>query len=893
MDSSKTTDHLLDGSNQANHAETIPLSEVPASSNRPSRISNYSIVGEIARGGMGIVYRANDTRLKRDVAIKVIRSGCSSSEESRRFLIEAQSSAKLDHPNIVPVFESGEHDGQPFIALAFVNGSSLWSKIADQPMKDRQAAALFVEICDAIAYAHSMGVIHRDLKPQNILISADGKPKVTDFGLAKSTRGDSSLTREGTVMGTPSYMPPEQALGKTEQVNELSDVYSLGATLYATLTTRPPFQAVSPIETIRQVVDAEPMPPGLLNVNLAKDLETICLKALRKEPSKRYSSATEMKEDLIRFLDGVPIQARRVSAIEKTWRWCKRNSLSASAIATAVTLLVGTAVVSTVFYLRERELTHQKDQLLEDRKKFADAESAQRKKAEILAEEATLAESLAHHRLQRARILAGDGFSKLHESGKALAWHLHAWKNSKETTDDKIHRLRVFNDQMSNRVQLDGLAVFDSPVVRIDLSNRRDKVLIVIEKKKAFIRSCAELHAQGPVLEVNDTIINTAWDPQDRRVATLSQTGIVQLWDAETGELLQTHRSGRGNSNGLQFHPISADLYFCDDNGEVLRMDQKDPNIVESIPISTLSVADFAWSPDGKQLATIDTHQRSELWDWNSKVRLWPKENVTLAEGFEDGLSRFTPKFSLDGKHLLVRDATSVDCKTGVVIRTDDLGVVFSFPLQRVWSGYSYWQFDTHCKQVCVSYASQTRLFSIETGKEKFQIRHPRESNSGSLSPNGKRFVATTTSGQMHVFDTDTGLSEFDAPRHAHTCDDLVFCNDDEYLTCCRDGTVRLWKIRDQAYTPVRRKVVDGPLSYSDTRFSLDGSRKIELTDVDWQRGFLVRDLVANKNLLGPFERPHPNRSTWGRSYQQEVIGVARLSPSGKLALFRFRHLGQ
>ncbi len=889
----ETIEHSSNKSRLTSPAETIAAPAQQHRSDQPTQIGSYSIVCEIARGGMGIVYRATDKRLKRDAAIKVIRAGTSSPEDSRRFLIEAQASAQLDHTNIVPVFESGEFEGQHFIALAFVDGSNLWAQIANRPMRDREAAMLFIDICDAIQYAHSKGIIHRDLKPQNILITQDGKPRVTDFGLAKSTHSDSSLTREGTVMGTPSYMPPEQALGQVERVNEQSDIYSIGATLYAALTTRPPFQAANPIETIRQVVESEPISPSALNVNVAKDLETICLKALQKEPSRRYASAGEMQADLQRFIRGEPILARRSSSIEKAWRWCRRNRLASSAIAAATTVLLGTAAISTLAYLRERELTQQKENLLQEKQKLAEAETLQRRKAEASATEARSAESKAQDRLQRARIINGDRYMGAKETGRALAWHLHAWRNSSQTAEDQIHRMRVLHDLFSSKVELIGLAVFDSPVVHASVSSRRDQVAIVTTRKQLSLRKCGRLHEPGLVLTFADPVIKTVWSSDDRYMATLTQNGLVQVWDPATGKLLHDRRLGKGFGLGLAFHPQTHDLTVCDEAGKLVMIAPATGQSQPAIAIGSLPIYDLAWRPDGRQLATIDTKQRTELWNWDSKVRLWPKPEVALADGFDDELSRYMPLFSRDGKVLLMRDAASPNCSNGIALRTDDLSIIVSFPLGRVFAAYSHWSFDDQSKLACYSYGSHTKILDLQSGKEKHFLSHPRESNSGSLSPDGSRLVTTSTSGLLHVWNTVNGEPECDGPRHAHTCDSLAFINDsDEVLVGSLDGTVRLWKIHSQEYVPPRRKSPNSQLVTMDGRYSRDGSRHIQLTDTDYGRGFLVRNSVDGTVILGPIERPHPNRSTWGRSFQQEVINAPRLSPSGKLAAFAIASSG-
>lgn len=321
-----------------NQAATIAARGREADEPRPLDLPGYEIIRRIARGGMGVVYEARQHQPNRTVALKMILAGqFASDEEIRRFHQEAESAAGLDHPGIVPIYEVGEHRGQHFYSMGLVAGRTLKQVLADEVLSSRDAASLLHQLALAVSYAHQRGVIHRDLKPANVLVDRENRPRITDFGLAKRTDRDSQLTGTGDVMGTPGFMPPEQARG--ESVTEAADIYSLGAVLYNMLTGRPPFQAASAVETIRLVTDAEAVPPRQLNELIDRDLETICLKCLEKDASRRYATAAELAADLHRYLDGEPIQARPVSRAERAVKWARKRP--------AITAMMGLVAVVT------------------------------------------------------------------------------------------------------------------------------------------------------------------------------------------------------------------------------------------------------------------------------------------------------------------------------------------------------------------------------------------------------------------------------------------------------------------------------------------------------------------------------------------------------------------
>ncbi len=321
--------------------QTTPLLE-----NLPEDLAGHQLLSEIARGGMGVVFKARHRKLNRTVAVKLLRAGqWAGPLDLARFRAEAEAAAHLQHPNIVTLYEVGEQDGMPYFSMEYVEGHTLAQAVEHGPLPPRQAAGYLKIIAEAIQYAHQQGVLHRDLKPSNVLLDRFDQPRLTDFGLAKrldstpESQTGSQLTFTGQVLGTPSFMSPEQAAARNEAVGPATDVYSLGAILYFLLTARPPISGTSLTEALSNVLNSAPVPPRRLNPAVPRDLETICLKCLEKDAARRYGSAAELAFELDRLLNHQPILARPVGPLERSWRWCRRNPAGAGLAATlAITL---------------------------------------------------------------------------------------------------------------------------------------------------------------------------------------------------------------------------------------------------------------------------------------------------------------------------------------------------------------------------------------------------------------------------------------------------------------------------------------------------------------------------------------------------------------------------
>jgi len=398
---------------------TLPTPAPPGAPPSFPAVPGYEILEVLGRGGMGIVYKARQLGLDRLVALKMILAG----ECVTRFRTEAQAAARLQHPNIVQVHEIGEHNGVPYYSLELIEGGSLAQRVARQPQAPHVCAGLVETLARAVHFAHAHGIIHRDLKPANILLAEEAVtsedtgaatatdssfflhpsalPKITDFGLAKSV-ADPGQTHTGDLLGTPSYMAPEQARGETAAVGPAADVYALGAILYELLTGRPPFKGTSVHDTLEQLQTREPVPPSQLQATVPADLETICLKCLAKEPRKRYDSALELADDLRRFREGRPIVARPVGSVERLLRWARRSPRTAALLGTVAALLLALAGVSWVFTLR---LAREKDAVVRAKGEADDNARAAAEHAKVAGEQEKWAKAQAKLAAEQAYLV--------------------------------------------------------------------------------------------------------------------------------------------------------------------------------------------------------------------------------------------------------------------------------------------------------------------------------------------------------------------------------------------------------------------------------------------------------------------------------------------------------
>jgi mono/diheme cytochrome c family protein/predicted Ser/Thr protein kinase len=352
-------EHVL-GVTEHDPRRTMPApserdTNVPHADDLP-RIPGYQLIRVVDQGGMGVVYEARQIELGRTVAIKMVSGVRLRPKVVARFRAEAEAAARLQHPNFVQVFQVGEVNGRPFFSMEYVAGGSLAELLARNPPSARTAAELIETLARAIHAAHERGVVHRDLKPSNVMLTADGTLKIADFGLAKRLDDDSGHTHSGEILGTPSYMAPEQAEGKKDQIGPATDVYALGAILYELLAGKPPFQGTSPLDSLRLVVAQEPVAPSRIAASVPRDLEAICLKCLEKPPSQRYASAQALADDLRRFLMGQPVNARRIGPVRRAWKWICRHPQGVALVATFGVLALIPVSFLVAHYRSQRQI---------------------------------------------------------------------------------------------------------------------------------------------------------------------------------------------------------------------------------------------------------------------------------------------------------------------------------------------------------------------------------------------------------------------------------------------------------------------------------------------------------------------------------------------------------
>jgi WD40 repeat protein/serine/threonine protein kinase len=719
-----------------------PLQALPgsASPEDPRRFGDYELLEEIAHGGMGVVYRARHTKLNRVVALKMLLLGQFASDQAiRRFQREAQAAAALRHPGIVSVHEVGVVDGQHYFTMELVEGRSLASLLQSGPLPPRSAAVYLLAITEAVAHAHAHGIVHRDLKPSNILIDLFDATRITDFGLARRLDGTGDITLTGHIVGSPNYLAPEYLDGHTgspfpihsdgtdvaptstipldpaarrrpDLQSPLADLFSLGAVLYECLTGRPPFLGVTLEETLLRVRDTEPVAPRVLNQRIPKDLETICLKCLEKNPARRYPGATELAAELKRFIEGQPIHARPITAVGRAWRWARRKpALAAMVAALHVVLAAGLSGILWQWTRAESEAAR------------ADASAR-----------------AAQNNLVRQYVAKGNTLSGQRRSLEALPWFLAALENEPDPEHLETHRIRL-STALRESPRLEQLGSHPQSITRLALSPDEQWVASCSEDATARVWSLATGRALTPPLIHGETVQGALFHPSGRWLLTFSSQ--------------REHRPTFGS------HPMRG-------KGSVRIWSLPDGQPVWS-SIHTNIVPRAEWSPDGTRILAACADGHARLWQFHTNqdgVRVTleldlehpaevrtagfhPSGNL-FATGSRDG------RFRLWDTHTgrLVREFDNAQETSNFAFYARRWDLAFSPDGSRLLGGNDY----------------RARMWSLDSGTNRFDLALQGMLSSLRFSPDGESIVTTDLGGVVTLWSAATGQARATIPGYDH-----------------------------------------------------------------------------------------------------------------------------
>jgi serine/threonine protein kinase/WD40 repeat protein/Tfp pilus assembly protein PilF len=866
-------------------------------------IPGYEIVVELGRGGMGVVYQAWQTDLHRLVALKVLLAGANAgAQELARFRIEAEAVARLQHPHIVQIYEVGQHDRHPYMALEYVEGGSLATKLVGTPLAVRQAAHVVETLARTMHYAHQRGIVHRDLKPANILLTADGAVKITDFGLAKIVVGGEMQTQTGLILGTPSYMAPEQAAGKAKAVGPAADVYALGAILYEMLTGRPPFRAETPLETLHQAQEDEPISPSRLQPKLPRDVATVCLKCLQKEPGRRYPTAAALAEDLRRFLAGEPITARPVGTLEHTWRWCLRNSVLAALSTCVAALLLSVAIVSTVAAWR---LSEERDVARNSEQRAVSAEIGLREEQNLTIQQRDRAERaeqektdklwrsyLDQARARRSSREAGQRFTSLRKLGEAAAI-LRSLKYDEDISAKSILELR--NEAIDCMPLLDlrnlrewhreagfsCIAAFDAKLERYADSDRGGNIAVrlVTNDLKVLALPDPEPHPefgacrfspdsrflainywmgkQGERIALWDLQANKKvqvvparpalpecfdFSPDSRWLATAAPGETVDVYDCMLGKKVKS--IGRDlRSLRIAFHPDGRKLAVSHADLPVVQIwDVDTAGVLATLPQPGLTIA-IAWHPDGRFLAAGGRDAKIYIWD------ITQRQQSAVLEGHQG------PVVHLAFNHAGDLLTSSSDDGTSRLWDPRKAQHLLTIPCR-------FHQISSDDRLVAFECRAQLGIGELANRGELRTLR--RAALSLDFSPKGG-LLATAGEDGVHLWDLFSAREVADL--HLDHCETAAFHPKGQSLvTYGKASGLLLWPLRDvlQGHTPswqlgppqmLRRGLIH---SWQRACWSADG-RVLAVADNRNHTAFLLNpERPAARQVLGKF----PNLAT-------------------------------
>lgn len=782
--------------------QTLPSSSEPPPP--PPDVPGFEMLERLGQGGMGVVYKARQKNLGRTVALKMVLAGAhANADDLARFSLEAEVVAKLAHPNIVQIYEVGEHEGRPFLSLEYIEGGGLDKKLAGAPQPARDSALLVETLARAVHHAHAQGIIHRDLKPANVLLTANGTPKVTDFGLARLGAG-SGQTQSGDLLGTPSYMAPEQAAGKVSAIGPATDVYALGAILYELLTCRPPFRAQTPLGTLLQVMEHEPVPPTSLYSNVPRDLETICLKCLEKLPAKRYESAEALADDLRRFLDGRPILARPTPAWERALKWARRRPALA-----ALYLVSAAALVAVLLYSVWLQAA------LMDAKEQRNA----------------VEKALEERRKQLVQVLQADGTRLLDEGdwyGALLPFAQAYWLDRENAERATIHQTRL----ASILRQCPRLVQFwpQSSEVRHTEYMPDGRRALIVAGNAARFQDLVKGEESAVALKHEKEIKLTALKPDGSQLATATEDNSVHVWDLTTGQRVGAPIALKDAVVALSF--ASGDNQIVAATRAAGQVQIQVWDAVHGKAVSPLLVAaagvvsEVAISPDGRLAATADLKYKNNVgaailsvWNIADARKVFDAGNLPAA------ITKL--QFSPDGSRLAAAclDATARawNAATGkqtsfVRQGTPILHIAFSPDSRR---------FAT------AGVDGAALIWDSEVSKGLGTLKHGRMFTHAvqfmAFAPDGIHAVTAGADNTARVWNLMTGVAVGPPLRHADKVTRAQFSPDGrQILTTSRDQAVRLWDLASA-------RLAVAPLEHDDdvNRAALNADNKLIVTAGD------------------------------------------------------------
>jgi WD40 repeat protein/tRNA A-37 threonylcarbamoyl transferase component Bud32 len=807
-------------------------------------VSGYEIVGVLGQGAMGVVYKARQLRLNRLVALKMILTGGYTGErELARFRAEAEAVAQLHHPHVVQVYDVGEADGKPFFSMEFVEGGSLADRLETGPMRPHRAAQLVETVARAMHAAHRDGVVHRDLKPANILLAADGTPKVTDFGLAKQLDRDSSQTKSGTVLGTPCYMAPEQASGRAHVVGGSADVYALGAILYHALTGRPPFKGPSVLDTLEQVRSREAVRPRQLQPDVPRDLETVCLKCLEKDPRKRYADAAALADDLRAYLESRPIQARPVTLWDKSVKWAKRSPW----VAFLCGLVLGVAALGAgLSYWQWREAqTEHLARDVEHQRALKLLFRLSMDRASDLCQQGEVARGMLW--LTRALDISHDDSfppEEVEALRRSVRANLGAWRG-------RLHALRHV---LPHPAPVD-TAIF-SP-------NGRLAIAACSDYRVRLWHSATGSTAARP-LEHPAAVLALCCSPNNGLILTGCADGGARLWDALSGRLvgavLRAPKS-TGPVRAVAFSPPDGKTLVTAGDDRVVRLwETATGTLLREGRGHQGAVQAVDYSPDGRAILTGSADRTARLWD-----------AVTLKPGSvlnEDG-EVWGVDFSPRGKLLLTLNRkqgaepdSSVDLWAAVAGNSHIAKLHYESLTSAVFS-------PSGRKILTGGTDHYARLWDTDNGQRmSVSFQHGDAVLGVAFSPDGKTLLTGSQDHTARLWEEATGKPLGQPLEHQGPVQSVAFTPGGQtVLTASQDRTARLWEasptspsVQPQGSWGERGRVLT-------VGFSPDG-----LTMVSGNGNQLVLRRVADRNRLGSLR------------HEKDVLAVA-FNPGGTAIL--------